>query len=232
MVMKNSPVLCYFDELHDGDTKLGSCKSCKTSLKCSSGSTSPLINHLKMKHKNLYLELRQKKGGEKVSVVESKQNTELTAANDFVVLSEKESSPVKLESPRHTEKMVLEGGNFSNDLVNIFQELKDDIEFTNVTLVTDGGAIIKAHKVVLSSFSPFFKDLLIKNPHQHPLLYMRGVNYADLRAIIDFIYLGQTKVEMSNFSEFITLATDLQIKGLRTSTEVNTVTEQGPSMKI
>ena len=99
-------------------------------------------------------------------------------------------------------------------IVNI-QELANDEDFTNVTLVTDGGRTIEAHKVVLSAFSPFFKNLLVNNVHQHPLLYLRGVQHEDLRAILDFIYLGQTKVEMNKVDQFIDLATDLQIKGLR-----------------
>ena len=123
---------------------------------------------------------------------------------------------------KHNENngsFLLAGGDFPNDVVNIFKELANDLEFTNVTLVTDGGTCIKAHKVVLSAFSPFFKSLLVNNPHQHPLLYLRGVQYEDLRAILDFIYLGQTKVDMHKINQFIKLATDLQIKGLRTTIE-------------
>ena len=125
-----------------------------------------------------------------------------------------ENVPIKEEQSSRTDKLVLSGEDFTNDVVNIFKELAKDSDFTNVTLVADGGVNIKAHKVVLSAFSPFFRNLLVNNPHQHPLLYLRGVQSEDLLAILDFIYLGQTKVDMENINKFMDLAKDLQIKGL------------------
>jgi len=92
--------------------------------------------------------------------------------------------------------------------------LLEDEHFTNVTLVTEGNKQIKAHKVILSAFSPFFKEILVNNPHQHPLVYLRGVRHDHLQSMVDFIYLGQTKVEFEEVSEFIKAATDMQIKGL------------------
>ena len=100
-----------------------------------------------------------------------------------------------------SDKLVLSGEDFPSDVVNIFRGLANDVEFTNVTLVTDGGKNIKAHKVVLSAFSPFFKNLLVNNPLQHRLLYLRGVHSEDLRSIVDFIYLGQTKVDMEKINQ-------------------------------
>merc|ERR1712179_99391 len=93
---------------------------------------------------------------------------------------------------------------------------------TNVTLVTDGGDMIKAHKVILSAFSPFFKKLLVNNKTENPMLYLRGVKYEFLRAILDFIYFGQARVEREQVSHFMELAGDLEIKGLSAETRKET----------
>ena len=38
------------------------------------------------------------------------------------------------------------------------------------------------------------RDLLARNPHPHPLIYMRGVQHRTLGSIIDFIYHGEAEV--------------------------------------
>ena len=58
-----------------------------------------------------------------------------------------------------------------------FKNLIKDTDFTDVTLACEDGKQIKAHKVILSACSPFFKDILIQNPHTHPLIYLKGINF-------------------------------------------------------
>ena len=65
-----------------------------------------------------------------------------------------------------------------------------DKEFTDVTLACEDGKQVEAHKVILAASSPFFKDILKRNKHPHPLIYMRGLKSEDLLAIIDFLYFG------------------------------------------
>jgi len=199
------------------------CKMCFSSYKCSGGTTSPLLNHIKAKHEQSYLEFRQQKPivtrnkiYENDHDLGNDETNALTTSEHDVSFDPlvSENVPIKEEQSSRTDKLVLSGEDFTNDVVNIFKELAKDSDFTNVTLVTDGGANVKAHKVVLSAFSPFFRNLLVNNPHQHPLLYLRGVRTEDLLAILDFIYLGQTKVDMENINRFMELAKDLQIKGL------------------
>ena len=61
-----------------------------------------------------------------------------------------------------------------------------DADFNDVTLACDDDQQIAAHKFVLSAGSPFFKNILKKNPHQHPLLYLKGVKFVHLQSIIRF----------------------------------------------
>ena len=209
MRAKRSLIWHCYDMLYKGEEKFGSCKSCKTVLKCSSGSTTSLLYHIKNKHQHLYQEFEQKKDLE-----HSLYRKDYDDKCKEEPMDEKDSfysSNKKLSEPNQIE---LTGDDFSNDAMNVFKDLASDIHFTNVTLVSDCGKSLKAHKVVLSAFSPFFKNLLVNNQHQHPLLYIRGAQYEDLKAILDFIYLGHARVEMDRVNQFIELTTDLKVKGL------------------
>ena len=61
-------------------------------------------------------------------------------------------------------------------------------DFTDVTLACDDGKLVKAHKVILAASSPLFQDLLKRNKHSHPLIYMRGMKLEDILSILDFMY--------------------------------------------
>ena len=87
-------------------------------------------------------------------------------------------------------------------------------QFSDVTLVSDDHRPFYAHKYVLGTFSPYFKDILLNNPHPHPLIYLRGIHHEDLYALLQFIYLGKASVYNSNIKRFALAAKDLQIKKL------------------
>ena len=70
------------------------------------------------------------------------------------------------------------------------------------------------HKVILSACSNFFKSLLRRNPHNHPLLYLKGVKYSDLLCVLNFMYHGEVNVAQEDLNSFLAVAEDLQVKGL------------------
>ena len=78
---------------------------------------------------------------------------------------------------------------------------------------------VEAHKVILASASPFFHRVLSKNPHPHPLIYLRGLKLEDVKAIVDFIYLGQTEVNTEDLGNFLQIAEDLEVRGLQSQLE-------------
>ena len=94
-----------------------------------------------------------------------------------------------------------------------FGELRIDTDFTDVTLACEDHSI-KAHKVVLSTCSPFFKKLLKTHSHPQPLIYMKGMKARSLTAIIDFLYLGEANVVQESLDSFLELAEELRLKGL------------------
>jgi len=86
--------------------------------------------------------------------------------------------------------------------------------FFNVTLCCDDDSQVDAHKTILSACSPFFRSVLKRNPHQHPLLYLKGVKYKEMVAILDFMYMGEVNVAQDELNSFLAVAEDLRVKGL------------------
>ena len=111
-------------------------------------------------------------------------------------------------------KSVISLESFDICISEIFRNLISDTNFTDVTLVCDDDKQIDAHKVVLSNPSAFFKRILIRNPHQKPMIYLKGFNYEEVKSIIEFIYLGRTEVYQDNINRFIDIAIALEIKGI------------------
>ena len=114
----------------------------------------------------------------------------------------------------HTEKLCLQWNDFHDNIRASFKELREDTDFTDVTLACEDGQQIDSHKMVLIASSPFFCNLLRKNKHSHPLIFMRGVKSEVLKAMVDFFYCGEANVFEENLEFFLALAAELQLKGL------------------
>lgn len=112
------------------------------------------------------------------------------------------------------EKLCLKWNDFQENVIAAFGDFRKDSDFADVTLACEGGQQVLAHKVILSSASFFFMDILRKNKHPHPLIYMRGIKSEDLVAIVDFLYHGETNVYQENLDSFFALAEELKLEGL------------------
>jgi Cys2His2 zinc finger developmental/cell cycle regulator len=71
-----------------------------------------------------------------------------------------------------------------------FSQLWGEQDFADVTLAAADGQHIKVHKVILSSCSQFFRNLLVTIAHPNPLIYLKGTTYKELELVIQLIYLG------------------------------------------
>jgi hypothetical protein len=113
-----------------------------------------------------------------------------------------------------SEKFCLRWNDFQENVNTAFSDLRKDCDFTDVTLASEDGNQIEAHKVILSASSPFFQKLLKRNQHAHPLIYMRGMKSEDLLAIVDFLYYGKADIYQENLDTFLNIAEEFQLKGL------------------
>ena len=73
------------------------------------------------------------------------------------------------------EKYTLNWNSFTDHLQLMFKDLYEEGKHSDVTLVCDDQTQFKAHKVVLSAWSPIIKKIIDTNPSQHPLIYLRGI---------------------------------------------------------
>ena len=117
------------------------------------------------------------------------------------------------------EKFCLRWNDFEKNISSSFRELRDDKDFFDVTLACDNNQI-QAHKVILSACSPFFRSVLKKNPHEHPLLYLKGIRYEDIISVLNFMYHGEVNVSQDELNCFLAVAEDLKVKGLTQNTEI------------
>ena len=144
---------------------------------------------------------------------ENKHRSEIWAAGK----EEKITLTWTMASSTQQEKFCLRWNDFESNLSAAFKELRQESEYLDVTLLCEDEDQIEAHKVVLSACSGFFRNALRRTKHQHPLLYLKGVQHADLNHILDFIYYGEVSIAQENLNAFLSVAEELKIKGLTQS---------------
>ena len=106
-----------------------------------------------------------------------------------------------LTSDNHTERVC-----------NIFKSLSTDSLFTDVTLVANDGSCLEAHKAVLGYCSPYFNSLLVENLEEKRINVSIGMS--QLKAVLDYIYEGVTKVKVNEVEEFFLLQSSFKSKAL------------------
>jgi hypothetical protein len=60
--------------------------------------------------------------------------------------------------PMAADQFCLRWNNFQSNIVSVLDNLKEEGDLVDVTLVCEGHAV-KAHKVILSACSPYFRNV-------------------------------------------------------------------------
>ena len=130
-----------------------------------------------------------------------------------------------------SDKLCLQWNDFQDNIKSAFGNLREDNDFADVTMACEDGQQVEAHKVILADSSPFFQRLLGRNKHPHPLIYMRGVKFDNLLAVLDFLCRGEANVYQEDLDSFLAIAEELQLKGLmgKTVEKVEDVEEYVPA---
>lgn len=113
-----------------------------------------------------------------------------------------------------TEKFCLKWNDFESNISHSFRELREDKDFFDLTLACDDENHVSAHKVILSACSPFFRSILRRLKHEHPMLYLKGIKHSDLTAVLNFMYHGEVNVAQEDLNSFLAVAEELKVKGL------------------
>ena len=121
-----------------------------------------------------------------------------------------------------SEKFNLKWNDFQSVVSQSFAALRREEDFYDVTLVSDDQTQIPAHKLVLSASSHFFKSILKRNSHSHPLLYLSGVDSKSLGFVLDYIYQGEVQIYQHDLDKFMEIAQKLKIEGLLSNEDPET----------
>lgn len=112
----------------------------------------------------------------------------------------------------------LRWNNYVTHVTEAFNVLRFENDLVDVTLCCDGGKI-KAHKMLLSACSNYFRQIFKENPCQHPVIIFRNFKYEDLNAIINFMYHGEVNIFQEQLESFLITAEFLEVKGLTDNIE-------------
>ena len=111
------------------------------------------------------------------------------------------------------DKWCMKWNDFDTNIREYFRLLREDKGLLDVTLVTDDGQHIQAHKIVLSAGSNFFRNVFLRSKQNSMLIYLKGINSVELEHLLDFIYIGETSVGQEQFKKFLETGKDLKVKG-------------------
>ncbi|XP_061711294.1 zinc finger protein 768-like [Cydia pomonella] len=120
-----------------------------------------------------------------------------------------------------SEHYCLRWNNHQSNLLGVFSQLLHDESLVDVTLACSEGASIRAHKVVLSACSSYFRSLFVDHPSRHPIVILKDVGLEELRTLVDFMYKGEVNVQYCQLPALLKTAESLQVKGLAEMTTLS-----------
>ena len=116
----------------------------------------------------------------------------------------------------NNEKFCLKWNDFESNIKDYLRKLRDDKSLFDVTIATEDGHELKAHRIIMSAGSDFFNDIFTRSKN-HPNMYvfLKGVKRQELDQIADFLYNGETSIHQDEMKQFFEITKLLQIKGLQ-----------------
>ena len=94
-------------------------------------------------------------------------------------------------------------------LGTMMKDMMEFSSFSDVTLICDDNVTIRTHKLILSSSSPLFKEILGGEPALSEI-FLIGIRGSQVESILKFIYLGEVIVHHDNLNSFFSTARNLQ----------------------
>ena len=130
------------------------------------------------------------------------------------------------------QEYCLQHKNHQFNMLEMFDQLYKDEAMTDVTLMCDDGNSLKAHKIVLSSGSSYFKSIFDKltSSNQYPIVILREISFEDLKIIVEFIYRGEVTVPHEQLDSVLKNAQWLKVKGINENSKERLCNDSGEEM--
>ena len=114
------------------------------------------------------------------------------------------------------EKLCLSWNEHQSTMMSTLKTLFEKDDGTkDVILVSEDGEQIRCHRFILTSTSGFFSGLFSSHQHhRHPVVFLTNIRAAELRSVLEFMYLGQVFLHQDALDTFMFAADKLQVRGL------------------
>ena len=118
------------------------------------------------------------------------------------------------------DKYNLTWQTYPDHLKGMMKEMMTSEDFADVTIVSDDKKAIRAHRNILSGCSTVLKEILkMETQSNHPVIYLRGIQYSEIESILQFMYLGEAKFYEERTKEFLSVVKNLEINILSKGVE-------------
>lgn len=114
------------------------------------------------------------------------------------------------------QQYCLKWNNHPRNVSTVFDRLRLEELFVDVTLATADRQIIRAHRVLLSAGSAYLERVLSITTCDHPTIVLSNIRYKELKLLVDFMYTGEIAVDQAQFPGLMESANWLMVRGLCT----------------
>ena len=112
------------------------------------------------------------------------------------------------------EEFKISQSSYLTHVREMMADMLASADTADVTLVADDKTQITAHRAVLAACSPVLRSWTSDSPHPRPLLYLRGIQAQEVTSLLQFMYLGETRVSVDRVGVFLEVARDLEVRGI------------------
>ena len=121
---------------------------------------------------------------------------------------------------------------YSDCVQETFKSIFKNGDLTDIILICHDNLFLKAHKIVLSSWSPVFKRIISTLPSFGATVFLRGMKGYEMETLLEIMYLGQANCDQDKIENILAVAKDFQIKGLSENVEVSAQEDENTTAEV